>query len=154
MSDLTYVSPQSLKASLYKCGVWHEDSFPRIATAMFQCRPSLALYSATRGHIMNDYAEFMDMACLYADSMNYPWMKTNLKTLVWRDLKSFYDTLAQLVHEGRIRLPFSEYEQSLFGALVTIWIKVGIFPDDDRDATVAAPQGTQREKVKDLIDSL
>ena len=125
---------EELKQSLCRNGAWHQDSFTFIAAAMYMCRPSLCLhrkitYRIYRRSSMKDYADLVDIACEYADAMSYPWMKTKLKNIVWVDVKGFYNTLAQLVCEGKKNLPFDNITSSFLDDLATIWVKVGTFPD-------------------------
>lgn len=126
---------EELKQSLYRNGVWHQDSFTFIAAAMYACRPSLCLHHHVqyRTHSlsnMENYENLIDIACEYADAMSYPWIKTKLKDIVWVDFRGFYNTLTQLIHEGKKNLPFDNIVSSLINDLAAIWMKIGIFPDD------------------------
>lgn len=133
MSDLTDINPGDLKRSLCRNGVWKQDSFTHIVTTMFHYRPSRWVNKDMFSGVYmmaHRYAELVDMACEYADAMAYPWMKTKLKDIVWVDFKGFYDTLAQLIHDGTKEMPFDTHDEEMMSMLAGIWVKVGTFTDD------------------------
>ncbi len=128
-------NPEQLKQALCRDGVWHQNSFTFITRAMHGCRPALCLYYDARYHAdrrsnMNNYENLIDMACEYTDAMNYPWIKTKLKNIVWVYFREFYDTLAHLVRDNIKKMPLSAHDQELMNALATIWVKVGTFTDE------------------------
>lgn len=134
MPHIIDFTTRQLKQSLLHDGQWHPDSFKIIVVEMFKCRPSLYVYhnnfySRDNQYNMDTYANLLDLACEYVDTLGYPWMKAELKHIVWFDFKGFYDTLAQLVSDGRKNLPFGEIEISLMVALAAIWVKVGTFSE-------------------------
>lgn len=145
-------NPRELKQSLCRDGVWHQDSFTFIAAAMYACRPSLCLHRNIPYLIygrsnMEDYECLVDTACEYAEAMSYPWIKTKLKDIVWVDFRGFYNTLAQLVCEGKKSLPFDNVVKYLMNDLAAIWMKVGIFPDDYHVASTVMDDKTIKRSI-------
>ena len=132
MSDLTHINPADIKSSLFRNGVWNQNSFTHIATAMFYYRPSRCLYIsiADADDTMRVYSELIDIACEYADALGYPWMNTKLKDIVWVDFKGFYDTLAHIVRDNIKEMPLSAHDKELMSMLAAIWVKVGTFSDE------------------------
>ncbi|GEM_PF-5966036 len=112
------------KKVLFRNGQWDKDSFRLIVTAMFEYRPAIYLYKYAHAAIQT-YHDLLKLACEYVETPEYLDKRKNLRELVWIDIKSFYQTLANMLHENPL---LSEPHFELLSSVAIIWARVAYFP--------------------------